>query len=128
MNEKIYTSVPIDSTARRVTSEAPNDELKGSYKHNEYMSLVRPPILKSTFSKKEHDLTGKKFGKFTVIGLFIYQNPKKKSKWVVQCKCGYYTSRVGVSIRRAIENKETDHECRNCQYVSNLSKPRLNEA
>ena len=122
MNIKIYSSVPVNKLAGIVTGIQPNDDIKGgNYTKQVYMSKAMPETI--PFISKRHwlNLTGLTFGKLTVIGLFAKQNPKKKLKWVVQCKCGYYTTRTSQTIRRKIKNNVYD-ECHRCQYISDLSK------
>nr|CAC9204713.1 Uncharacterised protein [Escherichia coli] len=47
------------------------------------------------------DLTGRKKGRFTVIGLM---KEKKKGRWLVRCVCGTYTTRSAKSIKGADSN------------------------
>lgn len=52
MNEKVYSSIPIDKTASLVTSSDNNRQIDGKERWNEYMSLTKPPIRNNPFSKK----------------------------------------------------------------------------
>jgi hypothetical protein len=117
MNDKVYNSYPVNKLAGLVTGKQPNDETNNNHYGDTYMSLIRPPTIAFTSKKHQLDLTGFSYGKLTVIGVFIKQNPKKKLKWVVQCKCGYYTIRVSNTIRRKIKNGEHD-ECSRCRKSS----------
>lgn len=48
------------------------------------------------------DLTGKKFGKLTVIrqdGYHYYPNSKRKTKWLCQCDCGNLISVLGSDLK-----------------------------
>lgn len=38
---------------------------------------------------KGHDLTGRVFGRWTVLGLFAKATLKKNKKWLCRCKCGH---------------------------------------
>jgi hypothetical protein len=120
----IINKSPVNKLAGVVTQNGPNDEIKGAnYTKQVYMSLIKPPIQNYHGRRMAADmnLTGLEFGKMTVIGLFIKQNPKKKLKWVVQCKCGYYTIRNSHVVRRKVKNNSYD-ECHRCRYISNLSR------
>ena len=46
-----------------------------------------PELLQNT---KGHDLTGKQFGRWTVIGLFARATlkPNRNKKWLCRCECG----------------------------------------
>lgn len=117
MNDKIYSSNPVNKTAALVTGRQPNDEIDiGSFGHT-YMSLQKPPVLPFKSKRKDINLIGLSYGKLIVIGVFIKQTEGKKLKWVVQCKCGYYTIRVSNTIRRKIKNNEYD-ECIRCSRES----------
>ena len=119
MNDRIYISIPVNKLAGIVTQESHSDEIThGNYNKKAYMSLSKPPVI-SFLGNRHMDLTGKSFGKLTVIGLFVKQTQGKKLKWVVQCKCGYYTIRQGNIIRRRLESNAYD-ECHKCQYTTRL--------
>lgn len=60
-------------------------------------------------------LTGKRFGRFTVIGLAKDTN----SRWVVRCDCGTYTLRTA----KAVKNKEnTQDRCEHCRHLAHLKR------
>jgi hypothetical protein len=119
MNDRIYISTPVNKLAAIVTSESQSDEVDDTIcTKRAYMSLSRPPVV-SYNGDRSLDLAGHTFGKLTVIGLFIKQTQGKKLKWVVQCKCGYYTIRIGNTIRKKIKNNEFD-ECSRCDYIRNV--------
>ena len=60
------------------------------------------------------DLTGKKYARFTVIGL--YDGPKG---WVVRCDCGKYCVRRAKSIKNPLN---TFDRCEHCQELAYLKK------
>lgn len=121
MDNKIYNSIPVNKLAGMVTQNGPSDEVGGNYTKQVYMSLIRPPTINFSGNRHWLNLAGLSFGKLTVVGLFVYQNPKKKLKWVVQCKCGYYTTRNSHIIRRKVKYNSYD-ECHRCQYISKLNR------
>lgn len=124
MQDQIYSSIPVDKTAALVTGVQPNDETNKNNYGDNYISLIRPPVLPFFGNQQYLDLRGLSFGKLVVIGIFIKQTPRKKIKWVVQCKCGYYLIRISPTIRRKIKNKEYD-ECARCRVSSKRYKPNV---
>lgn len=108
--DKILSSTPLNSTAGRVTSKGthytPEIEF-GTHKH-----FDAPPPMKRVPSDAE-DLTGRKFGRLTVVGLGDTKrgNGSVGGSWVVRCACGDYEHRR----RKAILNPEnTGDKCRVC--------------
>ena len=117
MQDKIYISTPVNKLAALIVGNQPNDEIiKKSY-GDTYMSLIRPPVIPFHSKRAELNLHGLTIGKLIVIGVFIKQTKGKKLKWVVKCKCGYYTIRNSNTIRRKIKNNEYD-ECSRCRPPS----------
>lgn len=51
---------------------------------------------------KFEDLTGKVFGRYTVIEMAEKRSGAKSSKWLVQCECGEKRIVTGVSIRNSV--------------------------
>ena len=71
------------------------------------------PIKIRAFTRSENqsgriDLTGIKFGRFTVIGVSA-ETPKV---WVVRCSCGIYTERRQKSILNPNNSKDCCEYCR----------------
>ena len=69
----------------------------------------------------EGNLTGKKFGSFTVIGRYTGNKPATthKPKWVCLCDCGRYEMRRSRSIR----NPENQHDkCHVCRKVGEIKR------
>jgi hypothetical protein len=123
MKEGIYASVPVDKTAAIVTSQSNcTDDIE--FRTKAIRSKSRLPTAISKFSKKEHDLTGKKFGNLTVIGYSLYQSKGngRRSKWVVKCTCGYYEVRSRFSlIQGGVKN------CTKCNLIADkIAKKKQN--
>ena len=114
MNEKIYNSVPVNKTAGVVTSKQfETDDIKFIPKGVRSNSPL--PTRNGTFSRKEHDLTGKRYGNLIVVGLsHIINNNKRPSLWVVKCDCGYYELRKRNSLLRG-----TSIACTKCILIIN---------
>jgi hypothetical protein len=76
---------------------------------------VQPPVVPFR-GWSYHDLTGKRFGRFLVIGVFDgAKNYRKKTLWVVKCACGRYETRS----RRALLNpKNKGDRCNICKELA----------
>lgn len=62
------------------------------------------------------DLTGYKFGRFTVVGLCKHAIP---AKWVVRCVCGAYSTRKAKAIKNP--NNSLDR-CEHCRHLAHLKR------
>lgn len=53
------------------------------------------------------DLTGRRFGKLTVLGLLRQSNPKgkKPAKWVCRCDCGNYAHQRGKALNNGARDR-----------------------
>lgn len=63
------------------------------------------------------DLSGVKFGRFTVIGLLDRKSmgfcgKNSVAKWLVRCDCGRFEHRTAKSIRNPLNNQDRCCECR----------------
>lgn len=122
MSKSIYDGglVPVDQAAARVI--APGAHFTPKCKIHVEEFIAPPPIV----PKKQHprapsfvDLTGKKKGRFTVIGLMA-SNPRM---WVVRCVCGTYTMRTTQSIKRVDRNPRANIDaCRECMHLAFLRR------
>lgn len=106
--ERIITSVPQNATAARVMGRGTHYEPVVEMSSHEHWDL--PPPMKAFSS----DLVGRKFGRLTVLGLSVDQNPKKNARWVVRCVCGHYEIRKAKAIRNPAN---TDDCCQNCAHL-----------
>ncbi|NEG94094.1 hypothetical protein [Leclercia adecarboxylata] len=68
------------------------------------------------------DLTGRKKGRFTVIGLM----KEGRGKWVVRCVCGTYTIRNAKAIKGADSNPNAHIDaCRRCMHEAYRKRERI---
>ncbi len=115
--DDIYARAPIDRLAARVVMFSgehyiPNKKILT--KDNE-MPLSISNLEKEKQSPKFEDIRGKKFGRFTVIGL----SSEIKGRWVVRCDCGTYSLRK----KKAIFNPlNTQDRCENCRHLAYLKR------
>lgn len=102
--DRILSSVPLNSTAGRVMSRGehwePEGKIPPGLKH-----WKSPPPMKPFDGSIAHtaaiDLTGKKFGRFTVLGLCC-EGAKDGARWVLRCVCGDFEARSAKTIKAAI--------------------------
>jgi hypothetical protein len=106
--EALLTSAPLNATAGRVTARGehwePEDPLPPGLLH-----WKSPPPTRAWVpypGGATSDLTGKTFGRFTVVGL-LEKRPEQRSKnsgdrWVCRCSCGDFEVRSTNAIRAAL--------------------------
>jgi hypothetical protein len=72
------------------------------------------------------NLTGKKFGRFVVMGLYQSEprggSQGRKNIWLVRCACGDYESRTTKAVKNP-SNKED--RCLECRHTLKLKKQDL---
>jgi hypothetical protein len=84
---------------------------------------VCPPLhQRPLFSKPEHNLRGKKFGRFVVIGMHKH----KLGRWVVKCSCGKYELRTARAINNPINSKDKCVFCRKLDVSKRCHEYRIN--
>ena len=111
MKDSIYALAPVNSTAARVVGHGTH--YQPNIKPCEYESKLPMPTVECP--SPDHDLTGKKFGRFVVVGVFA----EKVSRWVVRCSCGTYAVRSA----RAIKNPDNKKDgCRECRHLDHLKR------
>lgn len=120
MND-IHARVAVDATARRVVM------YKGEHFEPNKLIVTKDSelphkIAKITLGMKNsgdfENLTGKKFARFTVIGL----SAEFKGNWVVRCSCGKYSCRT----KKAINNtKNTQDRCEHCRHLAYLKRDEI---
>lgn len=103
---------PIDSTASRVTSKGIHYESRIKLRGLDRLSPYKTKLVPSDAI----DLTGKRRGRFTVIG---FSEEHNKPRWVVRCDCGTYSVRSSKAINNEKNNEDCCDECRN---LANIKK------
>lgn len=122
--DRLATSAPLNRTAGAVTTESrdtytPNISI--ARRHSSSPLPTHAPSRNMLVCPSFEDLTGRAFGRFTVIGLLDAPPEEKSSKkprqWVVRCACGDYETRTA----RAIRNPNNAHDaCDYCLHLQNL--------
>lgn len=102
---------PINRTAALVVS-------KGTHFHpNKKVQTAdqKTPIRTRKVPLNIENLTGRRRGRFTVLGLA----EGMKGRWVVRCDCGTYSLRRS----KAINNPENDQDrCEECRHLAFLKR------
>jgi len=102
--DRIITSSPLNSTAGKVTSRGehwePEGQIPPGLKH-----WKSPPPMHVYRTTNAHsasiDFTGKKFGRFTVLGLSA-ERASDGARWICKCVCGDYEARSAKTIKAAL--------------------------
>ena len=75
-------------------------------------------------SKKEHDITGFRSGRFVVIGRSIRIGSEKTTfRWVAKCDCGTYAIRT----RKSVLNESNGDMCSKCRYRETVNQRQRNK-
>lgn len=114
---------PVNKTAALVVSKGV--EYKPDCKVQVKEFIGPPPIVlahKHPRTATFADLTGRKKGRFVVIGLMQGSG----GKWVVKCACGTYTTRSSKSIKSADTNPKAHFDaCRECMHLAHLKRAEI---
>lgn len=117
---EIVKRAPVDRTAASVSSRSLETAFEPKIADSERFSPT--PLLvrrNPTFSKKDHDLTGRTFGRFTVAGLSVEgKTSRGYGRWVVRCICGWYCVRSTQTL------KNHDSESLMCPRYLRIEKMR----
>lgn len=124
MNDRIISARPVNATAARVTSrgihwdsqrkagDCPEwDAPPPVYDTKKIAALLRIPGTSFV------DLTGKQFGRFSVVGFLGSPNPKKGGRWLVRCTCGQYEQRTVKAITNPGNANDMCHACRYLEHL-----------
>lgn len=91
--------IPIDKMAAIVVSRNKDDQRY--FKRQHKISSTSKLPTKMWHGLIEYDLTGRKFGRFTVVGpLATMKKYLDGCRWVVKCTCGRYEVRRTKTIKK----------------------------
>lgn len=125
---KVASSEPINKTAMLVTLKGVEYVTPKTVKKHKVFS--ENPLPTRPVCKHGIDLTGKKFGRLEVVGLYvkrkIYGNGKRKQGiWVVRCCCGNYETRTARGLRG--HGEQQNLMCIKCQYEDGVIRGNWNK-
>lgn len=113
--DDIYARKPVDRMAAQVMKPgvhfAPDKKVLTN--DSDTLIAVRPIPKEAKFYRNFEDLTGRQFGRFTVIGLAR----DFKKQWVVRCACGRYSTRHSKAIKNHANEQDRCEHCRHLAYL-----------
>ena len=118
--ENLAALKPVDRTAKNVVS--PGFQYSPDKVVTQPHFEVCPPMRPAPGSRDGTfvDLTGTKFGRFVVLG--VYDAPRNKNTvltWVCRCACGHYETRKTKAVRNPAN---ADDCCAYCQHLKYLKR------
>jgi hypothetical protein len=125
---RILASSPVNATAARVTSRSnetwePNYRPPATKMHWKEPPATKSPSRETVAAVTWDNLTGRKFGRFTVVGWLGRLNAKQKGMWLVRCTCGDYEARTSRAIKQP---GNTYDRCHDCVYLERVKRGRGN--
>jgi hypothetical protein len=114
----LHAKAPVDKMTAIVTyakgvNFEPNKKVLN--RDNEFPIKIRKIGKKPSKNKDFKNLTGIKFGLFTVIGIA----EEYKGAWVVRCNCGRYSTRTKKAI---LNEKNNQDRCEHCRHLVFLKR------
>lgn len=113
--DDIHARVPVDRLSARVIAQGVHFEPEKQVTANDsetphrIVTDLRHLLQQPWFE----DLTGRRVGRFTVIGLAA----DFKGRWVVRCDCGTYSTRRAKAIRNPENGQDRCEHCRHLAYL-----------
>jgi len=102
---------PINKQTGIVTGKS--NHLSSDYMNGGRITSLSPLPVRPWFGIKDHNLTGKKAGRFTITGCAVYESTDQKNRirWVGRCSCGRYQ----YLKTKTIKNNHPDTACVECR-------------
>lgn len=110
-------SEPVDMNAVRVTRFGGEKYMIGAKKIVCFQGIA-PPKLRAV-PVCTPNLTGVRFGRFTVIGLsakLVGEAAGKPAMWAVRCDCGNYAKRTSKAVKNPANSVDRCETCRQVVY------------
>ena len=104
------TDIPVDRLAARVVS-------KGSrYESKKVIDQLHWEIRPKLRCRREQEpyLVGKKFGQFTVVGIYYKTD---RTRWVCRCTCGHFEVRKKKAILNPRNKSDRCELCRELEHL-----------
>lgn len=119
--DRILASSPVNVQAAKQMGKGisftPGVNIQNSYRE---MPETKPILNKHLANPSFIDLTGKVFGRLTVMGLAV-SNSKKTASWVCRCTCGMYAKAKKKSLLNSRPSGGA-HMCGSCSYTQSLRR------
>lgn len=115
----IYNRVPVDKVAAIVVSKSSVESSEFRVGHK--ITSMAPLPTTQFIGPRHHDLTGRKVGRFTVVGCAVWRPKNWKTntnntRWVVRCSCGRYEMLTTKAVKKAHES----NMCVECRRFKKL--------
>ena len=122
--KEINPNLPIDKKSKIVVSKSIHHGC--DYNPGSRMTSMVPFPTRQFLGPQKHNLSGRKTGRFTVIGISSqFRKPSRDGeRWVVKCSCGRYEIRRMKSIKNAT-NTDACGECKNTAYLRRVQSKSL---
>lgn len=119
--------MPFDKTASMVAGKGESFEWNPGNRqkvHSRDPLATRLPTERERALPGFQDLTGKRFGRFTVQGIAAEIITTNGQNWVVRCVCGSFETRKAKSIKSSLSGSCVDPEpmCESCNYTRKLQQ------
>lgn len=116
----LHARKPVNKTAATVTSRGVHyDPDKIVQTNDSDLPIATRPFTKEELKQKSFvDLTGRRVGRFSVIGAAR----DFKGRWVVRCDCGTYSTRRAKSIKNP---ENVQDRCEHCRHLAFLKRNEL---
>lgn len=117
--KEVDPNLPVDKIAALVVSKS--NHQSSDFKLNQRISSMTPLPMVPWFGPRKDDMTGRKCGRYTVVGCALYRpNDTKKNsvRWVVRCTCGRYE----MIATRTVKKNHPKLMCVECGKVNRLKE------
>ena len=125
-SERVRTSTgPIDRVAARVMAPGVHYErqVHPTEKHWKDNPPKTIPFKGTPNNPQSIDLTGQRFGRFTVVGYLgpvgktLGKGRKRMALWLVRCACGAFEQRGARALRNPANADDCCGDCRNLKFL-----------
>ncbi len=120
--KEIDPNLPVNKKAKFVVSKSKDQWCKFNYGSMLASPIPLPTTTLKAIGSKRIDLTGRKKGRLTVVGLSAsFRGVSRKGlRWVVRCSCGMYEIRTEKTIKKG-SDKDMCQRCNDVRYLKRLS-------
>lgn len=120
-NDKLLTSVPVNSVAARVTSKGVH---RPEYRGGNDELFSECPVTDRFFGPTHQNLSGRRFGRLVVVGKAEHKKGKQ-GRWVVRCDCGFYCYKQTKTLTTGVSRHA--RMCRECAWLEYLKSGSAND-
>lgn len=118
-NDFLFTNKPVNKTASKVLSSG--EHFESHKKLNQFHSIA--PLQTQPFAGPKHlDLSGTKFGRFTVVGCLGGFQRGKGVLWLVKCACSHYETRRTPAIKNPNNQDDCCSYCRQLEFLKHRDR------